>query len=317
VTVGTKFWEGVGSKLADRWAAVALPAAAFWLGGILAFMVSRGGVQAVQPFADWLSHHSGPAQAAILLTALFLVAGSGLVVNRFTGPALALMEGYWPRPLQPLRKSLTGRVSRKAASANRRFQVLAGLVNDGSASGQQREEYTRIDSQLRRLPTTPRLLPTRVGNTLRAAETRPIDKYGLDAVAVWPHLWLLLPQATREEISAVRTSLDAAVEVCLWGLLFVAFTPWTLWALPLGLGVAAASALAWVPVRAEVFADLVEATFDLHHNALYRQLRWPLPANPADDRANGRRVTAYLMRGLSGTSPTFTGTDRAAGEDPP
>jgi hypothetical protein len=34
----------------------------------------------------------------------------------------------------------------------------------------------------------------------------------------------------------------------------------------------------WIPGRAEVFDDLLEATFDLHRIALYRQLRCPLPA---------------------------------------
>lgn len=309
--VGSAFWEAVGGKLADRWAAVAGPALAFWLGGVLAFMLSRGGFRALQPFSDWLARRSSPLQAAVLVAILLLVAGSGLVVSRLTTPALALMEGYWPRPLWPLRKRLASRVTDKAASAGQRFQDLAPLVHDGAATAEQREEHMRIDRQLRRVPSQLRVQPTRVGNTLRAAETRPIDKYGLDAAAVWPHLWLLLPQATRDELAGARRSLDTAVEACIWGLLFLAFTPWTLWALPAGLAVSSAAALAWAPARAEVFANLVEATFDLYHQLLYRQLRWPLPTNPADDRANGRRMTTYLMRGLSGNSPAFTGADPA------
>jgi hypothetical protein len=313
--VGSAFWQAAGGKLAERWAAVAVPALVFWLGGVLAFMLGRGGFHALQPFSDWLSKRSSPLQAAVLLAGLFLVAGSGVVVSRLTAPALALMEGYWPRPLWPLRQRLAERINCRADSASGHIQVLAGLVAGGEATPEQREEYMRIDRQLRRLPSRPRVQPTRVGNTLRAAETRPIDKYGLDAVGLWPHLWLLLPQATRDEIAAARRSLDTAVEVCLWGLLFLAFTPWTLWALPAGLVVTAASALAWVPARAEVFADLVEATFDLYHDLLYRQLRWPLPANPADDRVSGRRLTTYLIRGLNGTSPAFTGAGPALPAD--
>jgi hypothetical protein len=309
--VGSAFWEAAGGKLAERWAAVATPALAFWLGGVLAFMAGRGGVDAIQPFSGWLSKQSSPLQAAVLLAVLFLVAGSGLVVSRLTAPALALMEGYWPRPLWPLRRRLADRIASRADPASERFQVLAPLAAAGEATPEQREELARIDRQLRRLPSRPRIQPTRTGNTLRAAETRPIDKYGIDAVAVWPHLWLLLPQPTRDEIAAARRSLDTAVEACIWGLLFTGFTRWTLWALPVGLAVTSAAALAWVPARAAVFADLVEAALDLHHDLLYRQLRWPLPANPADDRASGRRLTTYLIRGLSGTSPAFTGADPA------
>ncbi|HEU5387553.1 MAG TPA: hypothetical protein VFV73_16770 [Streptosporangiaceae bacterium] len=314
--MGSAFWDAVGGKLAERWAAVAAPALGFWLGGILAFMLGRGGFQALAPFSGWLDKHSSAVQAAVLVAVLFGVAGSGVVVSRLAGPVLAIMEGYWPKPLWPLRQRLADRIAGRAGTARDRFQVLVPLVQGGKATPEQREEYARIDRQWRRLPTRARIQPTRVGNTLRAAETRPIDKYGLDAAAVWPHLWLLLPQAARDELAAARRSLDTAVEASIWGLLFVAFTPWTLWALPAGLAVMAAAALAWVPARAEVFADLVEAAFDLHHDLLYRQLRWPLPANPADDRTNGRRLTTYLMRGLSGDSPAFTDGAGARAAEP-
>jgi hypothetical protein len=75
---------------------------------------------------------------------------------------------------------------------------------------------------------------------------------------------------------------------------------------PVGLVVAVSALLVWVPSRAEVYADLVEAAFDLYRGALYVQLRWPQPDNPRDERAKGRRLTTYLMRGLDDESPTFT-----------
>ena len=60
-----------------------------------------------------------------------------------------------------------------------------------------------------------------------------------------------------------------------WGLLFCGFVPLAWWALPAGLIVAALAVLWWVPRRAEVFADLVDAAFDLHRGGLYEQMRWP------------------------------------------
>ncbi len=70
---------------------------------------------------------------------------------------------------------------------------------------------------------------TPIGNILRAAERRPADKYGLDTITVWPHLWLLLPEDNRQELRAARTSLDTAVAAATWGLLFCVFTPFTPW----------------------------------------------------------------------------------------
>ena len=180
-------------------------------------------------------------------------------------------------------------------------------MHDGSATPEQNAEHGALTARLRRFPSSGDPLPTRTGNILCAAETRPTDKYGLDAVAVWPHLWLLLPDTTRKDIATARLSLDASTAACVWGLAFTAFAPWTLWAVPVGLTVAVASLAGWVPERAETYADLVEASFGLHRGALYGQLRWPLPGNPRDERVQGRRVTTYLVLGLSGSTPPLTG----------
>ncbi|MFE2264925.1 hypothetical protein [Streptomyces griseosporeus] len=306
------FWSGVGGKLAERWAALTAPALVFWLGGLLAWTHARGGARAWEAPADWLKRQPAGGQAVVLLGLLCAVGATAVAVDRLTRPVLVLLEGYWPAPLRPLRRKLTERVQRRRQTAQDDFQTLAPAIHGGTATAEQRERYASVDRALRRLPTGPRLLPTRTGNVLRAAETRPIDKYGLDAVVVWPRLWLLLPDPVRDELGGARRALDSSVRACVWGVLFVAFTPWTLWALPAGLAVAVAAVYVWVPARAEVFADLLEAAFDLHRGALYTQLRWPLPANPAEERVTGRRVTTYLLRGLDGTTPTFTSGDAAA-----
>lgn len=306
----TKFWDGVGGKLAERWATVSLPALVFWLGGALAWTHHRGGLRALAEPAAWLGRQPGGVQAVVLVAGLLGVAASGILVDRLTRPALALLEGYWPRPLHALRRRLTDRIARRARADEATFQALAEPVHTGTATADQRDRYARIDRQIRRRPAPQRLMPTYVGNVLRAGETRPIDKYGLDAVALWPHLWLLLPETTRGELAAARRSLEASVGAGVWGLLFLAFTPWSWFAAPLGIGVALLAVRAWVPARAEVFADLVEASFDLYRPALYSHLRWPMPTDPADERAVGRRVTTYLLRGLSGSHPTFTTADQ-------
>ncbi len=166
--------------------------------------------------------------------------------------------------------------------------------------------YGRLERARARRPSQlDRCLPTTTGNILRAAETRPLDKYGLDAVAVWPRLWLALPEATRQEITAARTALDGAVGAAIWGILFLVFIPWTLLALPAGLAVCAAAALVWVPARAETFGQLVVAAFDIHRTLLYQQLRWPLPICPQDEQLQGRRLGAYLLKGSDRSEPVF------------
>jgi len=43
---------------------------------------------------------------------------------------------------------------------------------------------------------------------LRAAEDRPRDRYGLDPVVCWPHLWLTLEKETQQELASSRKELD-------------------------------------------------------------------------------------------------------------
>jgi hypothetical protein len=128
----------------------------------------------------------------------------------------------------------------------------------------------------------------------------------LDAVVIWPRLWLVLPDNTREELTASRAALDTSVAGFVWGVLFCVFAPWAPLALPIGLLVAAGAVTIWVPDRAAVFGDLVEAAYDLHRTALYQQLRWPLPTDPKEEHIQGERLTSYLWRGSENADPTFT-----------
>jgi hypothetical protein len=305
------FWGAVGGKLADRFAAASAPALVFWLGGLLAWAYGHGGLHRLSTPPGWLSGQSAPLQVAALIGILAGVIATGVIVQRLTTPVLRLLEGYWPRWLAPLRRRLISHAQDRARADVDSVQSLASHVlppaDPNAATEEQRSAFARLDQRQRRRPQAPnRLQPTRIGNLLRAAEAWPRDKYGLDAVVVWPRLWLVLPDATRQELLAARGALDAAVAAVIWGTLFCLFTGWAPFALPIGLAVAIGAATAWVPARAAVFGDLVEAAFDLYRTALYQQLRWPVPTNPQQEHAQGERLTSYLWRGSSNPDPTFT-----------
>jgi hypothetical protein len=308
----TAFWSSISGKLADRFVALSAPALVFWLGGLLAWSAGHGGIHVLSSGpAGWLAGKSGFTQAAALLVVVAGVAASGLVVSRLTMPVLRLLEGYWPaRParLTQIRNALISRRQDKARSQDDAWQELAPQVlPPATPTPAQLARFAQLSRAIRRRPAVPQLfMPTRIGNLLRAAEARPYAKYGLDSVAVWPRLWLVLPDTTRQELAAARAALDSAVAASIWGILFCVFACWTLYALPIGLAVAVIAILLWVPARAEVFGDLVEAAFDLHRTSLYQQLRWPLPANPADEPAQGKLVTDYLQLGSDDSAPTFT-----------
>ena len=76
--------------------------------------------------------------------------------------------------------------------------------------------------------------------------------------------------------------------------------------------VAAAAVAVAVPNRAQAFGELMEAAYDQHRTILYTQLRWPLPANPHQERAEGHRLSSYLWRGSDDMSPAFIPPAEAA-----
>lgn len=286
-------WENIGQALAKEWTARMLtPAFTFWGGGLLAWAFRYGWGD----LAAWWSARSVFEQAALLVGGLFLVAFSAVVVEWAQDRILRWAEGYWPKPLWPLRFALARRWEKKAQRMEERWQELAERCGGDPErlSPPERAEYARLDALRLRLPVDPgRMMPTLLGNLLRAAEEHAWVRYGLEAGVCWPRLWFLLPRDVREEIAAARSRLNEATRWLGWGLLFVVWTVWAWWAAPVGLLIAG---LAWQGMTraALVYGDLVRAAFDLYHPLLFKHLGWPKPKGPED----GRRLTEYLARGI-------------------
>ncbi|OHV29152.1 MULTISPECIES: hypothetical protein [Pseudofrankia] len=304
------FWEAVGGKLADRAAAISIPALIFWLGGLAAWTYHHGGLHSLTTHTNWLDRQTTLVQATAVLTVLLAVAASAVLIHQAATPLLRLLEGYWPAWADPLRHRLAHWLATRAAHDQKAWQTAYAQIHPpATPTVDQLAAYTRLERRRRRRPSpaTPGyFLPTPIGNILRAAERRPLDKYGLDTVICWPRLWPALPDNVRADLQAARTALDTAATTTLWGLLFCAFAPLTLLAIPIGLAVAALTITLVIPARAGIFGDLIEAAYDTHRTTLYTQLRWPPPTNPHQEHEHGRKLTTYLWRGSDDTTPTFT-----------
>ena len=155
-------------------------------------------------------------------------------------------------------------------------------------------------SMLRSMPRQDALgMPTRLGDILRAAERRPADKYGLDTIACWTALWLLLPAEAKTELVQARSALDNAARTWLWGALFVVWIPWTWLALPVAIVVPAVAYYVGILTAATLFGELTVSAFDLYRFRLYDSLHLPRPSSPALERSrDGSRVTRLLWTGL-------------------
>ncbi len=291
--MSAKFLEGVSGKLAEQWVATLLtPAFVFWAGGAAAALQRYGWTTLSSQF----SQYPESLQIGLLVAALCLITASAFVVQRFDLPVLRWLEGYWPLWLRPLRHWLIRRAIRHSDQVSDRWQALARL-DPTQLTPDQRDELIQLDWQQLHIPLPSQMMPTRLGNILRAAEQRPLEKYGLDAIVCWSRLWLLLPDAVKQDLTTTRTDLNAAARMWLWSLLF---TLWSgvgaLWAIPLGL-LSALFAYRWAIAAAQTYGDLIEASFDLYRHLLYQSLRWQLPTNPNEERRVGQQLTTYLWRG--------------------
>ena len=287
-----KFWDKLGDGLAEQWSAQRLgPALAFWGGGLLAWSWRYGW----QPLIHWLvALDSLAAYVALIVGALLLLTASSAAITWLQLPVLRLAEGYWPWRFRQWRFDLARHVKERLRLKEERWQALADKP-EAQRSAEEQDEYARLDAELSGYPVDPRrLMPTRLGNLLRAAEEYPRVRYGLPISVSWPRLWLILSEETQSTLAEAREGLNAATRLLIWGVLFVFWVVWAWWVIPAAAAVILAAY--WRMLSAAgVYGDLLRAAFDLYRFSLYEQLRWPLPpGTDADlDRSVGRESEAH------------------------
>lgn len=297
--MSAKFLEGVGSKLAERWMAELItPAFIFWIGGVIALIDHIGWT----PVNQWVSEQlDKPIGLVWAIASLGLVTLSAFIVERFDLGILRFLEGYWYSwwllPLRPLRRQMVKREQKRSQRIDQHWQTLS-LIPEQIRTPEQRDEYVQLDWQQQHLPLPSSMMPTRLGNWLKAAEGHSLERYGLDSIVCWPRLWLLLPEDVKQELKVARSDLNAAARTWFWCLLFMTWGFWVWWLSLIGLLAAFLTYYGWATVAASNYGELIKSTFDLYRHLLYDAIRWQLPTDPKIERRVGKDLTIYLWRGM-------------------
>jgi hypothetical protein len=211
------------------------------------------------------------------------------------------LEGYWPRPL----------ADRGRARYDRRVAALEATTAPRRKPLTPDELATMSDAatELRLLPPRELVMPTRLGNALRAAEVRAGEPYGLDVVVAWPRLYPLLADPVRAVVDGQRDALDVNARFCsvfaaaaLISVVLLATHGWWL------LVAAGWLVLAWLAYRAAVaaaiaYGEAIRAAVDLHRFTLLQAFHLPLPATPAEERELNARLSRFLLQGVPLDAP--------------
>lgn len=229
---------------------------------------------------------------AFLVTILIVVAS--VVLHPLSYPMIQMLEGYWERlPFGAHAKNLV------SARHEQWRSHLGQLLDDEEQPPPETAELAWYPS-----PGTP-VLPTRLGNTLRAGELRAGRRYGYDTNAILRSLLMVAPSTIRVELVDTRNQLDTAARVCLASALAVPATLMLLWhhsqwlLLPFGCYLFAWAAYHAAVAAARRFCEALSAAVDLHRLQLWDALSLQRPDGLAAERGQLGPALSRLLDGSS------------------
>lgn len=262
-----------------------------------------------------------PVSAAATLLAISACAALlGLLLHPFQVRAVRVLEGYWDRwaPTSRLAEVLAEYQRRKWTTL-REAGARSSSPDTATARKALREQIRDQDREqrqlrvrghaLRRLAALPPqdvLLPTALGNALRAGELSAGERYGLATLTSWPRI---LPQVSAPlgaALSSARDSLDSSVNLCHSFLCSVVVSTVALYDEPrqwwLILLLLALTALAYkgAVTAAQAYSGLMHVVYDLHRFDLAEALRRPVPEH-GDEWGAFQRITDLLARPPAGS----------------
>lgn len=237
----------------------------------------------------------------IILLAL-VVLGAAVVTHPLQVPLVQLLEGHWSAlpSGEALAASAVVRFREQKRTVRKQMRELVLVPSPRPWIVEQR--LTAAQEADLWLPNESSLLPTALGNTLRAGERRAGRAYGLDLTTAIDRLYPLLPAQLAEELSDRRNQLDAAVRLCANAavatvvsiVLLLPYGPLLL--VPLATYIVCWASYAGAVAAARSFCRGLAAAVDLSHLRLYDALQLERPPNLGKEAATGAALSR-LFRG--------------------
>lgn len=260
-----------------------LPAMLLW-GGLGAVAVSGAGWLVA---VHWWLRQPGQFQVVLLVAALAWITFWAYLIAALTPSFIRIAEGYWPFRLTRL-----SRWRRR-----RHLDRQAWLAKDTAAFARWHADYPLRAADV---------MPTRLGNILRAAEDHALDRYAINAIVAWPRLYVLLPDQFTTALAAAKTPVDLMAVTGALAILFtVIATPIAAVMLSLYAAVAccaggllvACLAYEGAVQAARPYAQLVRAGFDVHRGLLLDAMGMRRPRTYGEERDQWRQLSHLWLQG--------------------
>ncbi len=252
-------------------------------------------------FAAWEKLSLG-SQLLLVLGGLILVMVLSYLIYNFQYSITRLFEGYWPRMrlLDTLRNTRIELYKQRWKYLDTQKQSASASMRGNEIEAEQLTYYpppSHLD----------KMMPTRIGNILRASELYAYDHYGIDSVIIWTRLRPLLPD---EVVAPLADSKTASNFMLLMSVFSVTFT--LIWCPVLALFTsrwelfllcALGWPLAWIchhsAVQSELaYSEQLKAVFDLHRYDLLKALNRPIPLDDKAERKEWERLAQFFYRNI-------------------
>jgi hypothetical protein len=163
-----------------------------------------------EKFPDALAK-TNTASATIFVAIVWLLS---ILLMTFNRPIIRLLEGYGSS--NPFRILLARQRQIFKARAEPHFQRVSRVLEARRLGTPELEEFWTLPvwEAARDFPEDHYLvMPTRLGNVMRAYERYSDVVYGIEAIILWPRLFMIIPEEKRERIRESEASFHFAINM--------------------------------------------------------------------------------------------------------
>lgn len=338
----TTFLQQLSTFFDRRWLLTAFFPTLFFCGAALAIVTAMSGIQAA--LQAWRSQ-AAEFQLAIGLGALVGIAIVAYALSNFQTALVRFFEGYWQStPL--LRRWGEHRINHYRRVDNylrARTRFLNVLLTDYEAQRRGAgpapvapnpakplpseidawRELAALDAEwlLSFPPDRDWLMPTMLGNILRAAEAYATKRYGMDSVVLWPRLEAFISDDLLKALSTARLAMDFMLVLSMlsfvFSTIFCPFVALTSNQWDLFLVCAAGFWLAWFCYvnalqSASYYGELIKTAFDLYRWKLLEGLHIQSPKSFDEERKVWADISGQIYRNYVPETALYEGAQPPA-----